>query len=120
MILLCGRHHTLVHEGGLGRGPAPTGRARTWDFLMPDGRRIDADGYTAWRDVDSLTMILAANACHNAAADPRGIFPPHGGADFSLHECVRTLWGITLQEPIAEAAWLCTDRALHRKSRPNE
>ena len=40
LILLCGRHHTLVHEGGLRIGPAPTGSARQWDFWMPGGLRV--------------------------------------------------------------------------------
>jgi HNH endonuclease len=59
LILLCGRHHTLVHEGGLRIGLAPAGSARRWDFWMPEGRRVDADGYLAWRDVEDITMILA-------------------------------------------------------------
>ena len=59
LILLCGRHHTLVHEGGLRIGLAPAGSARRWDFWMPEGRRVDADGYLAWRDVEDITMIIA-------------------------------------------------------------
>lgn len=104
LILLCGRHHTLVHEGGLGIEPAPPGSGRSWDFRMPEGRRVDADGYTAWRDVDSLTMILAMNASANALADPTRVFPAHSGAGFSLEECVRALFGIAIGEPAQEAA----------------
>jgi hypothetical protein len=29
---------------------------------MPEGRRVDADGYLAWRDVEDITMILAVRA----------------------------------------------------------
>lgn len=103
LILLCRRHHTLVHEGGLRMGPAPAGTARHWDFWMPDGRRVDADGYTAWRDVDELTQILAMRA-ETADADPDRIFPPHSGAGFSLDECVRVLFDISSQDLESGAA----------------
>jgi len=104
LILLCGRHHTLVHEGGLRIGPAPAGSARHWDFWMPEGRRVDADGYRAWRDIDDITMILAMRAEATATADPARISPTHDGAGFSLNDCVRVLFDITREELIAEAA----------------
>ncbi len=98
LILLCRRHHTLVHEGGLRIGPAPAGTARHWDFRMPDGRRVDADGYKAWRNVDDLTQVLAMHALAAADADQDRIFPLHGGAGFSLDECVRVLFDISTQD----------------------
>lgn len=104
LILLCGRHHTLVHEGGLRIGLAPAGSARRWDFWMPEGRRVDADGYLAWRDVEDITMILAMRAASNTTADPTRIFPATAGAGFSLHETVRVLFDITTDQPRSDAA----------------
>jgi len=104
LILLCGRHHTLVHEGGLRIGPAPAGSARHWDFWMPEGRRVDADGYRAWRNIDDITMILAMRAEAAATAAPTRIFPTNGGAGFSLNDCVRVLFGITSEDLTDEAA----------------
>jgi hypothetical protein len=39
LLLLCRRHHRLVHEGGFGVGRSPSGRAT---FTRPDGRPIPA------------------------------------------------------------------------------
>jgi hypothetical protein len=103
LILLCGRHHTLVHEGGLRIRPASAPASRHWAFWMPDGRRVDADGYHAWRNVDALTQVLALQAEAAARAEPTRIFPPHAGAGFSLHECVRVLFDIALPD-LEEAA----------------
>ena len=104
LILLCGRHHTLVHEGGLRIGPAPAGSARRWDFWMPEGGRVDADGYRAWRDIEDITMVLAMRAAANTTADPTRIFPATAGAGFSLHDTVRVLFDITNDQPRSDAA----------------
>jgi Domain of unknown function (DUF222)/HNH endonuclease len=104
LILLCGRHHTLVHEGGLRIGPAPVGSVRRWDFWMPEGRRVDADGYRAYRDIESITMILAMRATAADTADPTRIFPSTAGAGFSLHDAVRVLFDITTDQPLHDAA----------------
>ena len=105
LILLCGRHHTLVHEGGLRIAPAPRERARQWDFWMPGGLRVDADGYLpVWRNIDDITLALAMRAQSMASADPTRIFHAHGGAGFSLHECVRVLFDITTEDLTDEAA----------------
>jgi hypothetical protein len=104
LILLCGRHHTLVHEGGLRISPAPAGSARRWDFWMPEGGRVDADGYLAWRDVEDITMILAMRAAASATADPTRIFPSTAGAGFSLHDAVRVLFDITTGQSLHHAA----------------
>lgn len=103
LILLCGRHHTLVHEGGLRIAPAPAQHARHWEFWMPEGRRVDADGYRAWHYIDDITLILAMRA-QAADDDPTRIFPTHGGAGFSLHDCVRTLFDLTTDDLSGEAA----------------
>jgi hypothetical protein len=104
LILLCGGHHTLVHDGGLRIGPAPADSARRWDFWMAEGRRVDADGYRAWRDIDDITQILAMRAAANTSADPTRIFPSMAGAGFSLHDTVRVLFDITSDQPRSDAA----------------
>ena len=104
LILICGRHHTLVHEGGLMIVPAPSSAARGWDFHLPDGRGIDAEGYVGWRRADDIRVILDSIATLNAADDPTRIFPQHAGEGFSLDECVRVLFDITIEEPVPVAA----------------
>lgn len=105
LLLLCGRHHTLVQEGGLRIGRAPEERQRSWDFQLPDGRRVDADGYQFWRHVDEIAAVLASTS--PTEFDPSvvpSVFPAHGGAAFSLDECVRVLFGFAIGEELADAA----------------
>ena len=45
LVLLCRRHHTWVHEGGIGVERTSGGDVR---FQRPDGRRIDLVPATAW------------------------------------------------------------------------
>jgi hypothetical protein len=71
---------------------------------MPEGRRVDADGYLAWRDVEDITMILAMRAAANTTADPTRIFPATADAGFSLHDTVRVLFDITSDQPRSDAA----------------
>ena len=72
---------------------------------MLEGRRVDADGYVgAWRNIDDITLILAMRAQAAATADPTRIFPTHGGAGFSLNDCVRVLFDITTEDLTDEAA----------------
>jgi hypothetical protein len=71
---------------------------------MPEGRRVDADGYRAWRNIDDITMILPKRAEAAATAAPTRISPTHGGAGFSLNDCVRVLFDITTEDLTDEAA----------------
>jgi hypothetical protein len=103
LILICGRHHSLVHEGGLLIVAAPDTAARRWDFHLPDGRRIDPDGYIGWRHADSIEVILESLSAEHDD-DPTRIFPRHAGAGFSLDECVRVLFDITVEQPVPAAA----------------
>jgi len=48
--------------------------------------------------IDDLTVALAMYAHSSDAADPSRIFPLHGGASFSLNECVRVLFDYAGQE----------------------
>ena len=71
---------------------------------MPEGRRVDADGYCAWRNIDDITMILAMRAEAAATAAPTRVSPTNGGAGFSLNDCVRALFDITSDDLTDEAA----------------
>lgn len=104
LILICGRHHTLVHEGGLLIVSAPETAARRWDFHLPDGRRIDPDGYVGWRHADDIALILESLSADHTDDEPSRIFPRHSGAGFSLDECVRVLFDITVNQPVPAAA----------------
>ncbi len=99
MILLCRRHHVHVHEGGIQITCRPGGRHR-FHFALPDGRPITG----TWLDQitpDALTNLLARTRAEtpreHQPVDPTRIFPPHAGAGFNLHECVRVLFDI--QQP---------------------
>ena len=71
----------------------------------PEASAFDADGYLpVWRNIDDITLTLAMRAQSTASADPTRIFPPHGGAGFSLHECVRVLFDITTEDLTDAAA----------------
>lgn len=101
MLLLCRRHHTMVHEGGLIVMPQRSGPCR-FHVSFPDGEPITG----TWREQvepENLERILARFADQDTAADPSRIFPPHAGAGFSLHDCVRVLFDIQLPE-LATAA----------------
>jgi hypothetical protein len=104
LLLICGRHHRLIHEGGLRIVPAPATSACRWDFLLPDGRPIDPDGYVGWRHADTIAVVLEALSADHADDDPTRIFPTHAGAGFRLDECVRVLFDIIVEQPVPAAA----------------
>jgi len=113
MLLLCRRHHTFVHEGGVRIVAAPSGACRRHDFLLPDGRTVNADGWLSDVHPRSLDKLLAKHAADRVAQSqataapawtfdpatgPSRIFPAHAGQGFDLHECVRVLFDITLDD----------------------
>jgi Domain of unknown function (DUF222)/HNH endonuclease len=121
LVLLCGRHHVSVHEGGVHilANPDPGPR---WLFVLPDGRPIRAPGDPAPWDAapwDAAPWDAApwdaAGAALSLAATPApaegpltqptpagSVFPPGGGAGFSLADCVAVLFDIRLDElPLA-------------------
>ena len=104
LILICGRHHTLIHEGGLRIAPVSATAAHRRDFHLPDGRRIDPDGYIGWRHADTIAVVLESLSVGHADDDPTRIFPAHAGAGFNLDECVRVLFDITVDQPASAAA----------------
>lgn len=99
MILLCRRHHTHIHEGGIQISHRPGHRHR-YHFALPDGRPI-TDTWLTQIDPDNLDRILAEHSQtqppERTAADSTRVFPPHAGTGFNLHECVRVLFNI--QQP---------------------
>jgi len=48
LLLLCRRHHRLLHEGGY--RIERHGRGEELTFVLPDGRRLDVAPPLAWRD----------------------------------------------------------------------
>lgn len=76
LLNLCRRHHTAVHEGGMGI----TREEGTWVFRYRDGSPVveldpPTPGDLAWKLLN----------------DSR-IFPPHGGEGFTLEACVGALF----------------------------
>lgn len=103
MILLCRRHHTHIHEGGI-RITRQPGHRHRYHFALPDGRPI-TDTWLTRIHPDNLDRMLAE---HNrtrppepTTADPTRIFPPNAGTGFNLHECVRVLFDIQQPTPTA-------------------
>src|ERR1035437_8959447 len=96
MLLLCRRHHTFVHEGGVRIVSATPGARRRFDFLLPDGRTVNAD---AWltdvhpRSLDKFSPSRRPIGSHSPESqrrrigpvtpppDPAGSSPPTPGRD---------------------------------------
>lgn len=102
LLLLCRRHHVLVHEGGLIITPGSGVHRHT--FHLPDGQPLTG----TWREdapVDQLEYTLAHHTyttgdAHDADDDSADrLTPRHGGAGFSLFECVRVLFDAQTELP---------------------
>lgn len=90
LVLLCRRHHTLTHEGGL-RLSLTLDPWRRLQVELPDGTPITG----TWREavpLDQLERQLAERATTAAEPSKTTVFPLHGGAAFHLHECVSALF----------------------------
>lgn len=97
LVLLCRRHHVMVHEGGLRLVRRPCGLAGASRFAV-----LDADGVPveAWWP-HGLETIVTVPVDRGADFDrgpgtepgpaPDRIFPPTGGDGFSLRDCVGAL-----------------------------
>ena len=93
MLLLCRRHHTCVHEGGVRIVRRP--ESRSWGFVLPDGRSIDGT-WLAARPVDSIVGLIGMQARMTPLEERARVFPIGAGAGFSLAECVRVLFDYEL------------------------
>ena len=99
LVLLCGRHHTCVHEGGLRLRPRIG--ARGFDVVTPEGTLLPP-----WWDAEQLAYqqredVAAARARHavtlaavdgSAHPDAERVRPRWAGERFDLHECVAALF----------------------------
>ncbi|QJY48315.1 HNH endonuclease signature motif containing protein [Pseudonocardia broussonetiae] len=72
LVLLCGFHHTLVHERGF--GIRWSGEA--WESLRPDGTPVPAAGEPLVGNVESLIEMQTRAELR---IDPRGLTPSWGG-----------------------------------------
>ena len=125
LILLCHRHHTVVHEGGMiihrisATASGSSSSARRWEFLMPDG-----SPHRHWYTADGLLNFLTQHADQTQAEQQRSrraslidnvasfhhphaqrIQPGWRGERFSLHECVQALFRMPpTNRPEAQAA----------------
>ena len=105
LMLLCRRHHTAVHEGGLTIRRAHDG---TVAVVWPDGRRLDATPpVTVWRDSDRRS--LGPTASRLAAAGVS--IAPRTGQACADGGPVNVAWAVSLlYEPraVAGARESCT------------
>ena len=114
LVLLCSRHHTVVHEGGMIIRRVD----RQWEFLMPDG-----SPHKYWWSAEGLLNFLAQHADKAQAEQQRrqrtsvidnvvSFHHPHAqriqpgwrGERFDLHECVQSLFRMPVREDVAKAA----------------
>lgn len=72
LVLLCGFHHTLVHERGF--GIRWSGEA--WESLRPDGTPVPTAGEALVGNVESLIEMQTRAELR---IDPRGLTPSWGG-----------------------------------------
>lgn len=114
LVLVCRRHHVVVHEGGLTltRSASPW---RRFEVRLPDGRLL-SDAWLGGVSAETLEHLVVTDAAARGAGlepiatfeteigadDPARIAPRAGGEGFSLHECVRVLFDI--RRPDAEEA----------------
>lgn len=109
LLLLCRFHHLAVHEGGItiSRG----GPASVWEFTLPDGETLSADGTRGLspRSSDRLLSRLTRSQTSQvrrirSLGDPRArvIRSEQTGERFDLHEAVQALFRMT--PPVAEPA----------------
>ena len=105
LLLLCPRHHTWVHEGGItithhpGPGPHPQ-----WTFHLPNGHHLHP-GSDALTD-QPIAQILHWHT-HNTTVDSlhdtpaRRLTPKTGGTPFSLAPTIDALFQMQLTPPHA-------------------
>ncbi|MFC7625217.1 DUF222 domain-containing protein [Microlunatus sp. GCM10028923] len=113
LILLCGFHHTVVHEGGITitrRNGAPYLGARTgdpgWRFLLPGGQPVAETGWrvrTADQLVRDLSTAHPSGPNDHDHPDATTIRTIGGGEGFSLHNCVEALFSMTVDQDHAAA-----------------
>jgi hypothetical protein len=90
LVLLCRRHHRLVHEGGFGVKVQADGSIR---FSYPDGRDLPATNDGRFRG--NVTFIFKENQTNDLQI---------------THETLPSLWdGEEMDQSLAQAAMQCRD-----------
>lgn len=84
LVLLCGFHHTLVHERGFGIRWTGDG----WESLRPDGTPVPATGDPLAGNVESLIEMQTRA---DLRIDPRGLTPSWGGERLDRDAVLRLL-----------------------------
>ncbi|MFB9384928.1 DUF222 domain-containing protein [Pseudonocardia petroleophila] len=78
LVLLCGFHHTLVHERGYGIRRSATG----WESVRPDGTPVPAVGAPLVGDVERLIEMQTRAELR---IEPDGLTPTWGGERLDRH-----------------------------------
>jgi len=99
LVLLCGRHHTYVHEGGVRLRRRAD--ARGFDAVLPDGcvapRRWSTDQL-------AHQLRLQAGTHHSGSVPDAGTIRPRwAGERFDLHECVAALFRMEPERTVLAA-----------------
>ncbi|WP_218596387.1 HNH endonuclease signature motif containing protein [Pseudonocardia oceani] len=84
LVLLCGFHHTLVHERGFGIRWTGDG----WESLRPDGTPVPATGDPLAGNVERLIEMQTRAELR---IDPRGLTPSWGGERLDRDAVLRLL-----------------------------
>ena len=100
-MLLCSRHHDLVHEGGF---TIERDFQNRWFIRRPDGRAIPACGYRVADVIDGGT--IDEDTIDEETGEISGLFnnPPAGGLLTGAKTFAADL-GPALREPAAPAYW---------------
>ncbi len=96
LVLLCRRHHTAVHEGGIQIDPHRGATGMHWLFRSADGSPVSPPG----AHTSDVTIPTPEELTDQEALipDDATVFPVGGGAGFDLHECVWALFQIRLPD----------------------
>ncbi|MBW0116960.1 HNH endonuclease signature motif containing protein, partial [Pseudonocardia abyssalis] len=97
LVLLCGFHHTLIHERGFGIRKSGSG----WVSLRPDGTPVPTAGEPLVGDVESLIEMQARA---DLRIDARGLTPSWGGEPLDRHAILAQLLPLTVGAGIDDDA----------------
>ncbi|WP_411267721.1 HNH endonuclease [Parenemella sanctibonifatiensis] len=103
LVLLCRRHHTLIHEAGItitaSAAPVPGHRFR---FRRANGAPIEPIAPRASREyawAQELSAVIPPADANVGSIGPIDVRTVGQGEGFNLHECVRVLFELTITDP---------------------
>ncbi|OYN89081.1 HNH endonuclease [Parenemella sanctibonifatiensis] len=103
LVLLCRRHHTLIHEAGItitaSAAPVPGHRFR---FRRANGAPIEPIALSASREyawAQELSAVIPPADANVGSIGPIDVRTVGQGEGFNLHECVRVLFELTITDP---------------------